>query len=424
MWVDGRWHLMSTPGGSAIHDRDYFWHDDFQGDPGMPTVGSFPMMAFGGTDLQRSLGRITALGTGTTAVTGLGFEPDVVLLMTNRDHNAIRDIVAGWDIFDPTTGTYPDAELYWGAADRFGNQWCGGFWTLWYYAWIRHGYWNEGCALGVGDPTGFSSHTQVPAQATVAMDADGFTLTHDAGLDGWTNVYYLALRSPSLGMKVGTFVQPSSTGDQDITGLGFDPGAVWLSSAQQTAAQDAWHDDVRIQHGLICADGQENAATAWRYQGGDRSTARTIHASNACAWSRDQTGDLAKAFGTLITDGFRLNWSIADAEARRFGYVAFETDEIYDYLTPPLANLHFNTAITRHTNVGTKACVSLGFGVSPSNGVSVGGYIDAGDYSNAHSVLHAIDLPQTTISASRADLYVEGTELLIMLQQIYRRYRS
>ena len=423
MWVDGRWHLMSTPGGSAIHDRDYFWHDDFQGDPGMPTVGSFPMMAFGGTDLQRSLGRITALGTGTTAVTGLGFEPDVVLLMTNRDHNAIRDIVAGWDIFDPTTGTYPDAELYWGAADRFGNQWCGGFWTLWYYAWIRHGYWNEGCALGVGDPTGFSSHTQVPAQATVAMDADGFTLTHDAGLDGWTNVYYLALRSPSLGMKVGTFVQPSSTGDQDITGLGLNPGAVWLSSAQQTAAQDAWHDDVRIQNGFICADGQANAVVAWRYPGGTRSDARTIHSPNACAWSRDQTGDLAKATGSLITDGFRLNWSIADAQARRFGYVAFETDQLYDS-TPPLANLHFNGGITRDTEVGNKASVSLGFGVSPSNGVSVGGYISNGTYSDAHANITAIDLPAQAISGSSADLYVEGTELLIMFQQIYRRYRS
>jgi hypothetical protein len=423
MWIQSRDHANPYVG----IDDPYTWYiDTFPGTP--PNSGTFHLLAFGGTNVQAFAGSIGALGTGSTVVTGVGFQPDVVIFFSNRLRNHNRSTGEGYWPHE-TYGSYPDGELYWGAADSAGNQWAGGCWSLFYYAWYRWGYWNESACFGVGDPTGFSGHTQVPAACTlVSMDTDGFTLNHDAGLNGWPNLHYMAMKSSTCQMKVGVFEQALTTGNQDITGLGFNPAALWLSSTFKTSSSNAWQEDFFVHQALLAADGGQ-MQSSFGYLGGNRYNAACTHSPNQTIWTLDHTALKGKATGSLITDGFRLNWTTSDGQPRKHGYVAWEADQSFDSTRPKAL---INAVASGKPEVESvvpygKGSISLGVASAPFSGFSAGcvlcdGSFWSADLSQSQSTDHAIMRASPTFPWVLGDLWVPSvvTPTVPQLQQYYR----
>jgi len=112
-----------------------------------------------------------------------------------------------------------------------------------------------------------------------------------------------------MAFKVGSFTQPTSTGNFDVTGLGFNPVGVmfyytYLGSSNQLA------------QGLGMSDGTSQFCEVWCCDNGagtmntgrDGATTASIMLRSGVAASV-----IKQASCSMITDGFRLNYSTADA---------------------------------------------------------------------------------------------------------------
>lgn len=143
----------------------------------------------------------------------------------------------------------------------------------------------------------------------------------------WTVVpsglrYFSRVSLQADAARSGFFQQPTSTGNQSITGLGFAPEAllIWgLGKAANTSLQN--HSSLQVgitdgvnQRGIFNAE-RHGVATSSNYQ----STYNSLIQQRS-----DQDGSL-QAEASLVSldaDGFTLSWSTVDATPRQFYYLA------------------------------------------------------------------------------------------------------
>ena len=155
----------------------------------------------------------------------------------------------------------------------------------------------------------------------VSFDADGFTLSW-LGSGSERFFYWLALKGPQF--KVGNFTQKTSAGSDAITGVGFTPRAIILTSVDNTAAAGTVADQ-RFSLGMA-SDAAEEAciwygdedAQADTIADSDLDRAASIKMMTAGTPTIEAEADLT----SFDADGFTLNWSTADAVAREIVYVA------------------------------------------------------------------------------------------------------
>ena len=129
-----------------------------------------------------------------------------------------------------------------------------------------------------------------------------------------------------MSVKTGTFNQKTSAGEQAITGLGFTPEIVLFFSSGATADdtyQASYHGMFGITTGSDAADNGSVSASS------EDAKTTGIHNSTGRAAQKAITfcefGDVLKAEADLTSfdaDGFTLNWSTADAVARKINYIA------------------------------------------------------------------------------------------------------
>ena len=117
--------------------------------------------------------------------------------------------------------------------------------------------------------------------------------------------------------KVGFFTSPTTTGNFDVTGLGFQPTGIILYQINSAGGTDA------VAAAAGASDGTNNAA--WNTVGTGRTatTSARSSATNRVIYRSGASGVIqSEATATMIADGFRLNFTTA-TNSMRWGYIAF-----------------------------------------------------------------------------------------------------
>lgn len=275
------------------------------------TGADISYLGLSGTDvLGATAGNFAAAtATGTQAVTGVGFQPNLVLFITN---------------LQTASGVSNNNSCFsFGVAQSSTARWACGVGLQNAQATMnnRRAFYDNRCILVPAAGSNAIAHDA----DFVSMDADGFTIDWQTAPGAAYLVGYIALSVTSV--KVGNFTQKTSTGSQATTGVGFQPDVLMLASAVHDTA-NAVVDTARFSIGAGLS-----SSARWAYWTGDEDAA-----ANALADSRYQTNKiitmadeagggspttLAEAdLTSLDSDGFTLNWSTADATARNIGYIA------------------------------------------------------------------------------------------------------
>ena len=165
------------------------------------------------------------------------------------------------------------------------------------------------------------------AEATlVSLDSDGFTLNFSSVTSPGLYYFYVALNG-HLSTKVGSFNQPTSTGNQSQSGLGFKPAVVFFQSYNHVSSGSTVQNIAEFAQGMSdgnsayvkwagASPGATNTVAKFYTDGGGGGTVLLL---------ADESTSLLKALATLGSfdkDGFTLNWAQADATAREILYFA------------------------------------------------------------------------------------------------------
>jgi hypothetical protein len=245
---------------------------------------------------------------GNQSVTGIGFQPSVVLLFPSRRTNS-----------DGQTG---DAHLNVGVATSSTNRWA-----------ITQGS-NDAAATGDAARAMYTDHVMTTLNDSitgafmqadfVSMDADGFTLNENPAGGNLEWVGYLALGG--VAADVGTITIPASTGNQVTSGIGFQPSALILAGANlDSASLGALQNDWNLSFGAASATTARSAIWTGDMDGADptitKMASRTdlIYAAYSLATSPaiSSSADLV----SFDASGWTLNWA-AVGGSHVVGYLA------------------------------------------------------------------------------------------------------
>lgn len=281
------------------------------------------------------IGNFTSpLSTGNTAVTGVGFKPDVVIFFltgpggftlphaeTQVDANAPNGIMIG-----ATNGTnqwvantgvsseggdeLPEANRY------FLTNSCIAGW-----------FWDKN-AYSTGNPV-----LAIEASIT-SLDSGGFTLnwtTVDTAVGGTNHrIGYIALKmATGYNVDVHTITTPTSTGTFSKTGMSFVPGALIGVNVDKGTSTDGTNDaDSRMTVGVT--DGTTSRSRSIYSQGLNgvigSSVAKSYQDMSNFLSYRSGSGSTAAeeiAFSSWNSDGYTLNSTTAPASGSATGIIAF-----------------------------------------------------------------------------------------------------
>lgn len=174
----------------------------------LETGGLLGLFVLGGKTLQSKVGSGFFTGNGANAITGVGFQPDLVLIGASGRTN-----------YDTPHGAILPINYSYGACDGAGNQFAAAVGSYYITGTTnrRSRINNNGCFLQLlpGEMMG----------TLTSMDSDGFTI-NVSGYTGNEIFWWIALKDPNGEFKVGTM----TGGDASFT-PGFVPEAIMLASA-------------------------------------------------------------------------------------------------------------------------------------------------------------------------------------------------
>ncbi|MFA5378994.1 MAG: hypothetical protein WC455_24785, partial [Dehalococcoidia bacterium] len=239
----------------------------------------------------------------TQSVTGVGFQPSIVFFWWAGGHST-GDEAAG--------GGYSAG---FGAAISSSSRWCVG---------------------GVSDDAAASSNTSSFQTNTACMrgysagtptldgsldlsslDADGFTLVVDDQFTIDYRVSYLALGGTDLtNVYLGIYQSPASTGNHNITGVGFQPDALIVVGTNATAAAGAAGAPETWFLGLATGSGNQGVVHASASDAAATSDTFGYGYNGECVATRIVSGSFTvrEAFVSFGADGFTLNSLEAGAQ--------------------------------------------------------------------------------------------------------------
>lgn len=266
-------------------------------------------LAIGGADVRAKVGNvIKAAVTGNQAVTGVGFQPTMVL------NNIARSASSG-----AAASTYMDIGVAKSSSSRW-LSWGGGGDNV-----------TPTRAYRAQRTDGFSvirsSNSTLLSEADfVSMDSDGFTINWTTNDGGAQRVKYLALAGASF--AIGSFTQKTSTGNQSTTGTGFRPSALFLVSINNVTTASVLSTARRISMGI----GVSSTSRRCYWEGsvgaaGTSSVSQDLDSTKIIKLMTEAgaspTTQAAADLVSMDSNGFTLNWTTADATAREILYIAF-----------------------------------------------------------------------------------------------------
>lgn len=159
-----------------------------------------------------------------------------------------------------------------------------------------------------------------------SFDADGFTLVVDDQMPRDLRVNYLALAGDITNAITGRFNEPGAIGDQDVTGLGFQPDFVLFFSAAMAANPPGAKADSDLMIGA--ATGSSNQGV---WSGGSNNASATMQTMSYCtlgeciALFESTIASISSRadFVSFLADGFRVNWA-ERSSTRRVHYLALK----------------------------------------------------------------------------------------------------
>jgi len=275
-------------------------------------------IALGGVDLTNAKASSFTLttATGTQDVTGVGFQPDFAMFLwtfteatgTNTQH---AEVGLGFAVSSTKRGAVvADSEDGRSTMDTWQQQ--------------R----TDSCILLL-DPTSGAQDAIVDFSQ---FQTDGFRLSKTDPPAAATPIFYLALKGGYY--DVGSFNSATTTGNQDVTSVGFQPRLVMLAT-QGRSASTAIGGTAELAFGAATSS-TERGATWFEDPTGlaDSDNERETLNTKIIQW-RDRTGANtftlrgSADFVSFLSNGFRVSWSNVETSGRQIIYVAFGRDENY-----------------------------------------------------------------------------------------------
>lgn len=266
-------------------------------------------LALGGASLTNvKTGQLTnPTATGTQATTGVGFQPDVLLFFA-LGANTTTPVTVGSDLhgligFADSAGNVGSLSPFPSRANTTSND---------------KVYQRTASCVTMLNTAG----AVVREASLTSMDSDGFTLNWSSTNSIQVYCFYVALKGISI--KVGSFNQATSNGNQSVSNLGFAPSALMLESFDNAAATTV-QTDYKLSLGIT--DGTRRASI---WQGGlaGQTTTREkqdLDRANLLKMftpASSPTTLTVADIATLDSDGFTINNTTTDATARQILYFA------------------------------------------------------------------------------------------------------
>jgi hypothetical protein len=293
-------------------------------------------IALGGVSLiNAKAGSFSLTATsGTQDVTGVGFQPDFAMFLwtftpeANDNGASNAEIGLGFAVSSTKRGALvADSEDGRSTTDTWQQQ--------------R----TDSCILLL-DPASGAQDAVVDFNQFLS---DGFRLSKSDAPAASTPIFYLALKGGYY--DVGSFNSPTSTGNQDVTSVGFQSKLVMLATQGRSASTViggtaelafgaatsstergiAWFEDTT---GLTGSDNQRETLSTKIIQWRDRTGPDTF----TLRGSAD--------FVSFLSNGFRVSWSNVETSGRQIIYVAFGAEQNYGLdLEAHWTNVNYNGTI-------------------------------------------------------------------------------
>jgi len=161
-----------------------------------------------------------------------------------------------------------------------------------------------------------------------SMNSDGATLVIDDAFTADYRVHYLALGGTDLtDVAGGSFAKITTTGDQDITSLAFQPDLVMIWGTNQSNMNGSVADDSTYAIGAAVSSSQQAIIG-----GGNNDGAANAQSVSYCT-DTEFMGTFNAGVTALnnratyvqpLSNGFRINWNVSAATADQFNFVALK----------------------------------------------------------------------------------------------------
>ncbi len=181
---------------------------------------SFGYCALGGSDITNvKTGQVQGkASTGTQAVTGVGFQPDLLVMMSANNATAPPDSAA-------------DAALSVGVGTSTAQAHLSVFCDDAVTTTATNRYQRTNSITS----SLMSSGTLSREAALQSLDSDGFTLNWSTANSTQEYLHYVAIKTTGS-VAVGSFNQPTSTGNSAVSGVGFQPSTLLCFSFMAAAS--------------------------------------------------------------------------------------------------------------------------------------------------------------------------------------------
>jgi hypothetical protein len=295
-------YVIYTPGGGYRADFVSMDSDGFTINWATASDMVVTYLALGGDAITHAKTGSAAAKTttGTQSYTGLGFQPTALIVFAGKFSTTPLDQATnGNGLFGVATSSSARGMIAWRNLNNSNPQ----------VAKRRQ-----------STQRILSSTTTFTEADFVSFDSDGFTLNYTTAGGNADVFYYLALRGPQV--KVSAFNQPTSTGNQSITGAGFTPKAAIMMSANDVSVNnDAAQAHARASFGW--ATGTSERASWWI--GETDNVSPTLASRNMdrtkliklMTEGSPSTVNAAADHVSFDSDGQTINWTTADSTARQ-----------------------------------------------------------------------------------------------------------
>ncbi|HVP26565.1 MAG TPA: hypothetical protein VMT26_02735 [Candidatus Bathyarchaeia archaeon] len=267
------------------------------------------------TDFVVKKGTFTkATSTGSQVITGVGFQPKAIIFYWTRQtsYGELAGVRMGYGYATNYGGTYQNCGVAFASDDNAGTSNTG----------RRNSVTYSIIVLSSGDPT-------MSAQARItSFDSDGFTLnwqTNEARAD---IIQYIALGGADLTARVGSFSLSTSSGTQDVTGVGFQPDfSMFLWTFTESA--DTSTNNAEIGMGFAKSSTMRGALVSVSRDGRSTTQTHQQQRTDSCILllnpsSGSGAQDAIVDFSQFLSDGFRLSKSDAPAASTPIFYLALK----------------------------------------------------------------------------------------------------
>ena len=261
-------------------------------------------LAIGGTDFSNAkvASFSKATSTGNQAITGVGFQPDLVLLF--------GDLMTG----DSSTHT----SFFIGAAISSSSRWC-------YNSLSKNAFSGGNTARAQRTDRVVNQFDEdkilVASADFVSMDSDGFTINYSTADGTASRYHYIAMKGGQY--DLGSFTQPGATGNQAVTGVGFQPrGEKYgnFNNAATTSLVNAGSFGI----GSSTATAERNATTHGASDGVGDMEAESNDSVTRCI-RMELANEIFTGSADFVShdsDGFTVNWDIVSGGGRQALYMA------------------------------------------------------------------------------------------------------